>query len=165
LLQAYAYARDPRQSLEAIAKKVGYSAPRMLTKHMRSAVGATPRAIRRLMRPTEFVYALAQWLVPTPARAALLTAAPVLSDTSVRAIPLGLEAPVDLIPRPELPSRPLEAPSTVPTSVEPWPRIAAPAGSRVSATSSPGREPGATGQGGKVRAGPPSAAKLTRPSP
>ncbi len=65
LLQAYAYARDPRQSLEAIAKKVGYSAPRMLTKHMRGAVGATPRAVRRLMRPSELVSALAQWLAPT----------------------------------------------------------------------------------------------------
>ena len=43
LLQSYGYARDPRQSLEEIARKVGYSAPRMLTKHMREAVGP-PRA-------------------------------------------------------------------------------------------------------------------------
>lgn len=72
LLQSYGYARDPHQSLEAIARKVGYSAPRMLTKHMREAVGATPRTVRREMRPGEFVHAVAQWLAPTPMPAALL---------------------------------------------------------------------------------------------
>jgi len=64
LLQAYGYSRDPRQSLAAIASRVGYSAPRMLTKHMRDAVGATPRSVRRQMRPSEFVHALARWLAP-----------------------------------------------------------------------------------------------------
>jgi AraC-like DNA-binding protein len=64
LLHAYAYARDPRQSLDVIANKVGYSAPRMVTKHMREAVGRTPRAVRRQMRPAEFVNTLAQWMYP-----------------------------------------------------------------------------------------------------
>ncbi len=72
LLQSYGFARDPRQSLEEIARKVGYSAPRMLTKHMREAVGATPRTVRREMRPGEFVHAVAQWLAPTPMPTALL---------------------------------------------------------------------------------------------
>jgi len=72
LLQAYGYARDPRQSLAAIAERVGYSAPRMLTKHMREVIGSTPRAVRRQMRPAEFVHALAQWLSPDPLPTALL---------------------------------------------------------------------------------------------
>lgn len=83
LLQAYAYARAPGQSLEGIARKVGYSAPRMLTKHMREALGATPRTVRRAMAPAEFVHALARWLssgvtpevAATPA-AALWTTSP-----------------------------------------------------------------------------------------
>ena len=66
LLRAYAYARDPRQSLEAIAAKVGYSAPRMMAKHMREVIGVTPRAVRRQVRPGEFVDRLAQWLCPMP---------------------------------------------------------------------------------------------------
>jgi AraC-like DNA-binding protein len=64
LLRAYAYARDPRQSLEAIAAKVGYSAPRMMAKHMREVIGVTPRAVRRQVRPGEFVDTLAEWLCP-----------------------------------------------------------------------------------------------------
>jgi AraC-like DNA-binding protein len=66
LLRAYAYARDPRQSLEAIAAKVGYSAPRMMAKHMREVIGVTPRAVRRQVRPWEFVDTLAAWLCPSP---------------------------------------------------------------------------------------------------
>ncbi len=66
LLRAYAYARDPRQSLEAIAAKVGYSAPRMMAKHMREVIGVTPRAVRRQVRPWEFVDTLATWLCPSP---------------------------------------------------------------------------------------------------
>lgn len=104
LLQAYAYARDPRQSLEAIAKKVGYSAPRMLTKHMRDAVGATPRAVRRLMPPSEFVYALAHWLAPTPAPAALLASTSALSrDNDRSTLPLEMETPVGLVPHSDSP--------------------------------------------------------------
>jgi len=78
LLQAYGYARDPRHSLAAIAAKVGYSAPRMLTKHMREVVGTTPRAARRQMRPSEFVHALAQWLAPVPVPTALLASSRVM---------------------------------------------------------------------------------------
>ena len=66
LLRAYAYARDPRQSLEAIAAKVGYSAPRMMAKHMREVIGCTPRAVRRQVRPGEFVDTLALWLCRAP---------------------------------------------------------------------------------------------------
>jgi len=66
LLRAYAYARDPRQSLEAIAAKVGYSAPRMMAKHMREVTGVTPRAVRRQVRPGEFVDTLALWLCRLP---------------------------------------------------------------------------------------------------
>jgi AraC-like DNA-binding protein len=59
LLRAFAYARDPDQSLEEVARRLGYSAPRMLTRHMREIVGITPRAARRRMPAHEFVSALA----------------------------------------------------------------------------------------------------------
>jgi AraC-like DNA-binding protein len=82
LLRAYAYARDPRQSLEAIAAKVGYSAPRMMAKHMREVIGVTPRAVRRQVRPWEFVDTLANWLCPSPEPAiALARRTPSLAPT------------------------------------------------------------------------------------
>jgi len=59
LLRAYAYSRDPGQSLESVASRVGYSAPRMLTRHMREIVGVTPRAARRRIPAEEFVSTLA----------------------------------------------------------------------------------------------------------
>jgi len=59
LLRAYAYSRDPAQSLESVASRVGYSAPRMLTRHMREIVGVTPRAARRRIPAEEFVSTLA----------------------------------------------------------------------------------------------------------
>jgi AraC-like DNA-binding protein len=68
LLRAFAYARDPDQSLEDVARRLGYSAPRMLTRHMREIVGITPRAARRRMPAQEFVSTLAARLyVPTNA--------------------------------------------------------------------------------------------------
>ena len=65
LLRAYAYARDPGQSLETLATQVGYRAPRVMTKHMRDVLGVSPRAVRQRMRPTEFIDALAAWMCPT----------------------------------------------------------------------------------------------------
>jgi AraC-like DNA-binding protein len=77
LLRAYAYARAPGQSLEEVAHRLGYSAPRMLTRHMREMVGITPRAARRRMRVDEFVATLAGRLYPhrppTPVRTATLS--------------------------------------------------------------------------------------------
>jgi AraC-like DNA-binding protein len=67
LLRAFAYARDPEQSLEAVARRLGYSAPRMLTRHMREIVGVTPRAARRRMPAHEFVSILAARLYATNA--------------------------------------------------------------------------------------------------
>jgi AraC-like DNA-binding protein len=80
LLQAYGYARDPRHSLTAIATKVGYSAPRMLTKHMREVVGTTPRAVRRQMRPPEFVRAVSHWLAPPSVPTSLLASSQVMRN-------------------------------------------------------------------------------------
>ncbi len=84
LLRAYAYARDPRQSLEAIATKVGYSAPRMMAKHMREVIGVTPRAVRRQVRPWEFVDTLASWLCPSPEPAITLARRTPAPRTPVR---------------------------------------------------------------------------------
>ncbi len=47
VLRAYAYARDPSQSLDQVAQKLGYSAPRVLSQHMRELLGATAHAARR----------------------------------------------------------------------------------------------------------------------
>jgi AraC-like DNA-binding protein len=66
LLRVYAYARDPGQSLETLATQVGYRAPRVMTKHMRDVLGVSPRGVRRRLRPTEFVDALATWMCPAP---------------------------------------------------------------------------------------------------
>jgi AraC-like DNA-binding protein len=66
LLRAYAYARDPGQSLESVASRVGYSAPRMLTRHMREIVGVTPRCARRKISAEEFVSTLAGRLYASP---------------------------------------------------------------------------------------------------
>lgn len=113
LLHAYAYARDPRQSLDVIAAKVGYSAPRMVTKHMREAVGETPRVVRRQMRPAEFVNALARWMYPA------CSPPPVLADThaqGIRVADSGDQA------RPAPPVADLPAPpSRLPDSPEPFP--------------------------------------------
>jgi AraC-like DNA-binding protein len=114
LLQAYAYARDPHQSLGAIAKKVGYSAPRILTKHMREAVGATPRAVRRLVRPADFISSLSRWVIP--ARGATMSApatAMTLDNTATRtAASHEVPAPISLMVEPD-PARPShESPPT-----------------------------------------------------
>ncbi len=74
LLRAYAYARDPGQSLEHVAARVGYSAPRILTRHMRELVGVTPRAARRRIPADEFVSLLAARLYLGCATAASRTA-------------------------------------------------------------------------------------------
>lgn len=111
LLHAYAYARDPRQSLDMIAAKVGYSAPRMVTRHMREAVGETPRIVRRQMRPTEFVNALARWMYPG------CTAPPGPADMpgpEVRSADSSLIAPRPAADRPAPPPPPA-------TGQEPWP--------------------------------------------
>jgi AraC-like DNA-binding protein len=94
LLHAYAYARDPRQSLDVIANKVGYSAPRMVTKHMREAIGETPRTVRRQMRPEEFVNALAHWMYPACSIRAVSAGELKAADSSR----VALGAPADLPP-------------------------------------------------------------------
>jgi hypothetical protein len=37
-----------------------------MAKHMREVIGVTPRAVRRQVRPWEFVDTLATWLCPSP---------------------------------------------------------------------------------------------------
>ena len=120
LLQAYAYSRDPRQSLEMIAKKAGYSAPRMLTKHMRAAVGGTPRAVRRVMRPSEFVHALATWIAPTMTRVEAPASTPAARDARTWSMRLDAEAPIGLVTHSELQPASAAGSMTVPitTSVD-----------------------------------------------
>ena len=44
----------------------------MMAKHMREVIGVTPRAVRRQVRPWEFVDTLATWLCPRPEPAIVL---------------------------------------------------------------------------------------------
>ncbi len=161
LLQAYAYARDPRQSLEAIAKKVGYSAPRMLTKHMRGAVGATPRAVRRLMRPSELVYALAQWLAPTVARdPGLALTAPFRAANRG---PQPLDREVGLVANSDSRGRPADGPRAAPGSMAVAPGDAA--GLGVAGDLAGQANPGAANAPGGSGSGPQWITKTSPPSP
>jgi hypothetical protein len=54
-------------------------------------VGTTPRAARRLLRPSDFVHALAQWLAPMPVPTALLASSRVMfRGTALEAAPADL---------------------------------------------------------------------------
>jgi AraC-like DNA-binding protein len=122
LLHAYAYARDPRQSLDVIAAKVGYSAPRMVTKHMREALGETPRIVRRQMPPPEFVNALARWMYPACIGSSMLADRPAPGEGAVgmEGVAPGLAdaGNVSRGPVADLPPGPADAP---PQGSEPWP--------------------------------------------
>lgn len=63
LLRAYQYLREPVHSIEEIAAKLGYSAPRMFTRHARMALGATPRELRRGLGPNEVLERLERVLL------------------------------------------------------------------------------------------------------
>ena len=64
LLRAYQFMRDPGHSIEDVAAKLGYSAPRIFTRHARMALGATPRELRRGLSPLEVLERLQRVLVP-----------------------------------------------------------------------------------------------------
>lgn len=59
LLRAYAYMRDPGHALKDVSAKLGYSSPWMFTRQMREMIGRTPRDVRQMMPPGEFVAVLA----------------------------------------------------------------------------------------------------------
>ncbi len=65
-LRAYAYTRDPGQSVDDVAQKLRYSAPRILTRHMRELLGETPQSARREVRDEELVDRLADRLSGPP---------------------------------------------------------------------------------------------------
>jgi len=65
-LRAYAYTRDPSQSLDQVAQRLRYSAPRVLSQHMRELLGATPRAPRHRAYDEAIVQRLAERLYEPP---------------------------------------------------------------------------------------------------
>ena len=67
LLRAYQHLREPVHSIEDIAAKLGYSAPRMFTRHARLALGATPRELRQSLGPNEVLDRLERMLLPNAA--------------------------------------------------------------------------------------------------
>jgi AraC-like DNA-binding protein len=60
LLRAYALLRDPGRQIKEVAAKVGYHSQYQLTQHMRTLTGHTPRTVRVLIEPEQFVTLLAQ---------------------------------------------------------------------------------------------------------
>ena len=74
LLRAYQYLREPVHSIEDIAAKLGYSAPRMFTRHARLALGATPREVRRALEPNEVLDRLERVLLTGASRPRILPA-------------------------------------------------------------------------------------------
>ena len=64
LLRAYQYLREPVHSIEDIAAKLGYSAPRMFTRHARLALGVTPRELRQTLGPNEVLDRLERVMLP-----------------------------------------------------------------------------------------------------
>lgn len=70
LLRAYQFMRDPGHSIEDVAAKLGYSAPRMFTRHARLALGTTPRDLRRQLTPGEVIARLERVLLSPSASAA-----------------------------------------------------------------------------------------------
>lgn len=63
VLRAYTLLRDPGIPIEEVSAKLGYSSPRMFARHMREAVGRTPREVRAAMNDKQFVAALVELLV------------------------------------------------------------------------------------------------------
>jgi transcriptional regulator GlxA family with amidase domain len=63
VLRGYAYMRDPGREIADVAASLGYSEPRIFTRHTYAAVGLQPRALRRRMEPDAFVRTLADRLL------------------------------------------------------------------------------------------------------
>lgn len=67
VLRAYSYLSDPGLTVEDVAAKLGYSAPRILARHMLESLGALPRTVRRRLSPERVVDALTRRLLSAAA--------------------------------------------------------------------------------------------------
>ena len=76
VLRAYTLLRDAAIPIEEVSAKLGYSSPRMFARHMREAVGRTPREVRSEMDDQSFVRAMVALLVGGGERPAEIGATP-----------------------------------------------------------------------------------------
>lgn len=62
LLRAHAYMQDPGYTIEDIAKKLGYSHPRMFTRHAQRVLALRPTGVRRTMSDEEIIARVLAWV-------------------------------------------------------------------------------------------------------
>lgn len=62
VLRAHAYMREPGHTVQDVAKKLGYSHPRILARHTLQALGVKPRHLRRRMSDDAVVGRLVDWM-------------------------------------------------------------------------------------------------------
>lgn len=67
VLRAHTYMREPGHSVQEVAGKLGYSHPRILTRHTCLALGVKPRHLRRRMSDEAVVGRLVEWIYDTHA--------------------------------------------------------------------------------------------------
>ena len=67
VLRAHTYMREPGHSVTEVAKKLGYSHPRILARHTYLALGVKPRYLRRRMSDVAGVGRLVEWIYDTDA--------------------------------------------------------------------------------------------------
>lgn len=62
LLRAHAYMRDPGYTIEDVALKLGYSHPRIFTRHAMQVLELRPTKVRRRVSDEEIVARLVEWI-------------------------------------------------------------------------------------------------------
>jgi AraC-like DNA-binding protein len=64
LLRAYAYLRDPGSQIDGVAAKLGYSAPRILSRQIQEVTGLSPSELRGRLEPAVLLRLLAERMHP-----------------------------------------------------------------------------------------------------
>jgi AraC-like DNA-binding protein len=67
VLRAHAYMREPGYTVRDVARKLGYSHPRILARHTHLALGVKPRHLRRRMSDDAVIGRLVDWMYATNA--------------------------------------------------------------------------------------------------
>ena len=68
VLRAHSYMREPTYSVSDVARKLGYSNPRILARHTQLALGVKPRHLRRRMSDEAVIGRLVEWMYDADAR-------------------------------------------------------------------------------------------------
>ncbi|HEX5437098.1 MAG TPA: hypothetical protein VFW98_08060 [Gemmatimonadaceae bacterium] len=62
VVRVYHYSRDPGYLMDDVRKKVAYGSARLLVRQVRAATGLTPSALRRTVKPEQFITEMAAHL-------------------------------------------------------------------------------------------------------